>query len=111
MRKPKESASEKERRLRHQPSARMSQDRNQGYYQKEAAPDPRSESDKSRNRGLNEDEQKKSANYVEDNAQSRASSPTSETNPPPTSQQRESGQVENTDDNRLEADDDKDDIN
>ncbi len=113
MRKPRENTSERERRLRHHPSARMSQDQSQSYSEKNQTPEQRSESEKIRNRGLNEDEQKKSVNYSEDNAQShRRASPRNESSTEPDdSAKRENGQVENTNDKRLEADDDKDDIN
>ena len=109
MRKLKESPSEKERRLRHHPSARMSQDQ-KGYTENNSVPDARTGTEKFRSRGLNEDEQLKSANYVEDNAQSRKSSPNNETNAT-TSSSGERGQVEDTNDARLEADEDQDDIN
>jgi hypothetical protein len=113
MRKPKESPSEREQRLRHQPSSRMSQDQSQSYPEKNPTPEQRSESEKFRNRGLNEDEQKKTANYTEDNAQShRAPSPRNESNSTASeSMKRENGHVEDVDDQRLEADDDKDDMN
>ena len=111
MRKPKENPSERERRLRHHPSARMSQDQDQNYSGKNPTPEQRPESEKIRNRGLNEDEQKKTANYTEDNAQSRGTSPRNESDADGKSVKRENGQVEDANDSRLEADDDKDDIN
>lgn len=112
MRKPKENPSERERRLRHHPSARMSQDQDQNYSGKNPTPGQRAESEKIRNRGLNEDEQKKTANYTEDNAQShRGTSPKNESDADAKSVKRENVQVEDTNDPRLEADDDKDDIN
>jgi len=110
MRKSKENPSERERRLRHHPS-RMSQDK--GQSEKNPTPEQRPESEKFRSRGLNEDEQKKTANYIEDNAQShRGPSPSNASNSGTAeSMKRENGQVEDTNDQRLEADDDKDDIN
>jgi hypothetical protein len=112
MRKTKEKPSERERRLRHQPSSRMSQDQSQSYPEKNPTPEQRPESEKFRNRGLNEDEQKKTANYTEDNAQSRAPSPRNESNSGAAeSMKRENGHVEDVNDPRLEADDDKDEMN
>ena len=110
MSKPKKTPVEQERRLRHHPSARMTQD--QSDSEKNTTPEQKDDLEKFRNRGLNEDEQKKAVNYAEDNAQStQGSSPRNEGNSVNDSISRENGQVEDTNDKRLEADDDKEDIN